>query len=65
VQGRLRSIDLAVRIDTSCAHCGAALRIDVSSRLDWRVRRGPASILVFEPEIDWSAFSAPSIIYDY
>jgi len=65
VQGRLRGGDVEVRIDSRCGACGRALRIDVSSRLEWRVRRGPDSILVFEPEIQWSAFSAPTIVHDY
>jgi hypothetical protein len=37
----------------------------VDSDLNFRIVRGEPGLLVFEPEIDWSRFSEPTIIDGY
>jgi hypothetical protein len=39
--------------------------IVVDSELGHRIERGGSRPLVFEPEIDWSTFSEPTIIDGY
>lgn len=56
---------LAARIETSCAHCGRKLDLEVENDLNWSVRQRDASPLLFEPKIDWSRFRAANIIHDY
>jgi hypothetical protein len=65
VQGRLRKTALSIRVQSRCAECRGDLEIDVSDQMDWQVRTGTDAILVFEPSIDWAAFSAPTIVRDY
>lgn len=65
VQGRLHDRFVEVEIQTTCAHCGQSMVIVVDSELDHRIERGGARPLVFEPEIDWSTFSEPTIIDGY
>ncbi|HYU80211.1 MAG TPA: hypothetical protein VEK56_14575 [Vicinamibacterales bacterium] len=56
---------MTVRIESACASCGAELALDLTDQLEWKVLRGPDLLLVFEPEIDWSRFKAPTILNDY
>ncbi|HEU0003273.1 MAG TPA: hypothetical protein VFQ36_20345 [Ktedonobacteraceae bacterium] len=65
MQGRLRNEQLAVKIESECAHCGLSLHLTVNSELAWSVQEYDASPLVFEPDIDWKHLSAPNIIADY
>lgn len=65
MQGRLRGQALTVTIDSACAACGQTLSLDLSDRLEWRIKAGPDTILVFEPDIDWATFKAPTIVDDY
>lgn len=65
VQGRLRNEYATVTVETSCAHCGAALHIDLDSELKYRVHERDARVLVFEPRVDWDAFDEPNIIHGY
>jgi hypothetical protein len=65
VQGRLHDRFLEVEIQTTCAHCGELMVIVVDSELDHRIERGGQMSLVFEPEVDWSTFSEPTIIDGY
>ena len=65
VQGRLRKTPLTVTIDSRCALCQTHLCIDVSDRMECRVRAGTDTILVFEPSVDWTTFKAPTIVRDY
>ena len=65
VQGRLRDRDLEVEIRTVCAHFGDPMVLAVDSELRHRVERGGPNPLVFEPTVDWSTFSEPTIIDGY
>jgi hypothetical protein len=65
VQGHLRQSPLEVEIKTTCAHCGQPIELVVDSELNYRIEKGGASPLVFEPEIDWSTFKDPNIIDGY
>jgi len=50
-------------LDTSCAHCGETLRIDIDSAV--RCESDGAAPLLFEPRIDWERFAKPHIIDDF
>jgi hypothetical protein len=65
VQGRLRGEPLSVDIESSCACCGRALRLTVDSEMVTEVHSKGAEPLVFEPDVDWARFRAPTIIDDY
>jgi hypothetical protein len=65
VQGRLREQALSVEIDSSCAHCGTPIRLEVDSELKTRVIEGDPRPLVFEPHVDWSTFAEANIIDGY
>jgi hypothetical protein len=41
------------------------MRLTVGSDLKWRVEERSAKPLLFEPEIDWTAFAEPNIIHAY
>jgi hypothetical protein len=61
----LRKEYLAVTIETECSHCNRALRLVVDSDLEFRVETEGAEPMVFEPQVDWSTFTEPSIIHAY
>lgn len=65
VQGRLRGTPLTVTIASACAWCARALRFELTDALEWRLLDAPDTMLVFEPEIDWTTFTAPTIVHDY
>jgi hypothetical protein len=65
VQGRLRGTPLTVTMASACSWCNRPLRLEVTDALDWRLLDAPESMLVFEPEIDWSTFTGPTIVHDY
>ena len=52
-------------IDTACGHCGKPMRITVDSDMRYDVHGAEAPALVFMPEVDWQAFTAPTIIHAY
>jgi hypothetical protein len=62
VQGRLRQEPLSVAITTQCAHCGRPLHMTIDSDLHYQVDEVDAEPLVFQPLIDWTAFTEPTII---
>ena len=62
VQGRLRQEPLTVRIETSCAHCGQELVLNLNQDLDLTVETPGARPLAFVPEVDLHALEDPSII---
>ena len=41
------------------------MRLVVDSELNYRVEEGGPTPLVFEPEVDWSTFTEPTIIDGY
>jgi hypothetical protein len=65
VQGRLRGEKLRVRINSECKHCSRPLIIEVDEELSWNVLSAGASPLLFEPDMNWKAFSGANIIHDY
>lgn len=65
MQGHLRRSTLEVEIGTSCAHCGSPMEFVVDSDLNYRIREGDRTPLVFEPDVDWSRFNDPNIIDRY
>ncbi len=52
-------------IESTCAHCGEPIRIEVDSELRFRVIEGGSEPLVFEPDVDWRTFAERSIINAY
>ena len=65
MQGQLRGTDLSVEITTRCAHSQKPMRLIVDSRLTYDVQEGGSDPLVFEPDVNWGAFTDPSIIDGY
>ncbi len=62
MQGQLRHENLKFRIDTTCAHCGRALHIEMDSDLRYTVQEPDAAPLVFVPMVDFDKLQDPSII---
>jgi hypothetical protein len=62
VQGQLRKEKLNCQIDTTCAHCGLAINIEIDSDLQYRVLEASAQPLVFIPMVDIDRLEDPSII---
>jgi hypothetical protein len=52
-------------VETSCAHCGEAIHIDLDSELKYRVRERGARPLMFEPQVDWDGFEDANILHAY
>ncbi len=65
MQGRLRQESFEVEIYTRCACCNREMRLTVNTDLESRVHTAGAIPLVFEPQVDWSTFTDPSIIHRY
>ena len=65
MQGQLRGTDLSVEITTRCAHSQKPMRLIVDNRLTYEVPEGGPDPLVFEPDVNWGAFTDPSIIDGY
>jgi hypothetical protein len=65
VQGWLWQTPLSVDIHSVCGHCAWPLHIRVDSALQYRIQTEGAQPLVFEPQINWAAFTAPNIIQTY
>jgi hypothetical protein len=62
VQGQLRKQPLRVVIQTTCAHCGEPLTLEVSSDMQaTRITPG-ARPMVFSPLVDFGKLRDPSII---
>jgi hypothetical protein len=62
VQGRLRGEPLTVRIESSCALCGAPLTLEMDSELEYRTLCGGSEPMLFHPFVDFAALAEPSII---
>ena len=62
MQGQLRQEHLSVAIQTTCAHCGQPLRIEVDSELKYLSVEAGAEPLVFAPLVNFSRLADPSII---
>jgi hypothetical protein len=62
VQGQLRGEDLSFTIETSCAHCGEPIHIEIDSDLSYRVVEEGAAPLIRVPMVDLAKLDDPSII---
>ena len=62
MQGQLRNEKLTCRVDTTCAHCGQPIQIEIDSDLHYRVLSDPAQPLLFVPMVDFDRLKDPSII---
>jgi hypothetical protein len=62
VQGQLRQESLTFTIQTSCAHCGHEIQIEMDSELNYSLSDPTASPLIFVPTVDFSTLEDPSII---
>jgi len=62
VQGQLRGEDLSFTIETSCAHCGEPIHIEMDSELNYRVVEEGADPLIHVPMVDFDKLDDPSII---
>jgi hypothetical protein len=65
VQGQLRHEPLSFLIETSCAHCGEPLSIEIDSTLKYRVIQQKAQPLLFSPMVDFKKLKDPSIIDEF
>jgi hypothetical protein len=62
VQGQLINEPLQCQIQTTCAHSGRPIHIEIDSELNYSVREEGARPLVFSPMVDFEKLEAPSII---
>jgi hypothetical protein len=62
VQGQLRGEDLSFAIETSCAHCGETIHIEMDGELNYRVVEEGAAPLIHVPMVDFEKLDDPSII---
>jgi hypothetical protein len=62
VQGQLRGENLSFDIESSCAHCGEAIHIEMDSELNYHVVEEGAAPLVHVPMVDLHKLEDPSII---
>jgi hypothetical protein len=62
VQGQLRQEYLTSSIQTSCAHCGQPIHIQIDSDLHYKVAETEAVPLVFVPMVNFDRLKDPSII---
>ena len=62
VQGQLRQEHLTFSIQTSCAHCGQPIHIELDSNLKYKVAEAQAAPLVFVPMVNFAKLKDPSII---
>ncbi len=65
MQGRLQNKFLKAEIQSECGHCGRRIDLSVDSELHWDSSNSEGGPLIFEPDIDWSKFTASSIVNDY
>ena len=62
MQGQLRGESLSFAIETSCAHCGRAIHVEMDDKLNYRVVEGGAEPLIHVPMVDAAELDDPSII---
>jgi hypothetical protein len=62
VQGQLRGEDLSFTIETSCAHCGQPIHIEMDAELNYRVVEEGTEPLIHVPMVDFAELEDPSII---
>ena len=62
MQGQLRGEPLSFIIETSCAHCGETIHIEMDSELNYRAVEEGAAPLIHVPMVDFDELDDPSII---
>ena len=62
MQGQLRQETLTFFIQTSCAHCGQPIHLEIDSDLQYKVAEAEAEPLVFVPTVNFARLKDPSII---
>jgi hypothetical protein len=62
VQGQLRQEALSFTIETTCAHCGQSIHIEMDGNLNYRVLSKGAEPIVHVPMVDFDTLDDPSII---
>ena len=62
MQGQLRGEPLSFIIETSCAHCGQPIRIEMDGELNYRIVEEGAEPLIHVPMVDFDELDDPSII---
>jgi hypothetical protein len=62
VQGYLRDQALNVLIETTCAHCGETISLEVSHDMQARLLTPGAQPVIFSPLVDFKRLVDPSIV---
>jgi hypothetical protein len=62
VQGKLRNENVAVRVQTECAHCGKTMEMDIDSNLQLKPVDEKCKPIVFVPDVDLLNLQEDSII---
>lgn len=65
MQGQLTGRDVAAVIDTACAHCSRPMRIEISSRLGYRVTTAEADPVISMPLVNFKRLRDPSIVHAF
>ena len=62
MQGQLRAEPLTFAIETSCAHCGEPIHLEMDSDMNYHVVEAGADPHIFVPLVDVGKLDDPSII---
>lgn len=62
MQGRLRGEPLSVKVESSCAQCGAPLVLKLDGELRGELLEGGPKPMLFHPFVDFATLAEPSII---
>ena len=53
---------MSISVETQCAHCGKAMRLEIDSEMNCRAGDRGCRPLVFVPDIDLGRLKDPNII---
>jgi len=62
VQGKLRNENVAVRVQSECAHCGKTMEMDIDSNLQLKPDDKKCKPIIFVPDVDLFNLQEASII---
>jgi len=62
VQGKLRNENVAVRVQSECAHCGKTMEMDIDSNLHLKSDDEKCKPIIFVPDVDLLNLQEDSII---
>jgi hypothetical protein len=65
VQGQLTGREVAAVIDTACAHCSRPMRIEISSKLCYRVTTAEADPVISVAFVNFKRLRDPSIVHAF